>query len=126
MQEHKKESFFKNLFWGISKKTQKNSKKTKKSVDNFDSWIDFIKGLIFEKNRKKSLSIIAKIRKIEENNISLILKKSKDNEKEDIKRIYSEKISILDSFEKSIKDSIIKEKDEKKIKRSKSKVNLYK
>ncbi len=113
-QEEKKESFFKKLFWNSSDNTEKVTNIAKKAVLDFDSWVNMIEWLIAEKNWSKALKIIEKVRENEKKNTLLLLKNSKEEQKEAINKIHINKLGGLLDFEKSIEDLIRKEKEEKK------------
>lgn len=115
MQEGKNKSFFKKFFSGLWINIDRSSKRTLRSIKDFDSWIVFVEELITEKKWRKAISAINKLRKIEKVNTSLLLKNSSNENKTTINKAYLNKISALVDFEKSILDSVKKEKEERKL-----------
>lgn len=124
MKEEKKESFFKKLFWFNN--SNKVSNIDKKSVIDFDSWINMVESFIAEKNWKKAMKVINKIRKLEKKDISSLFKNSSEEQKEIIKKAHLNKLNGLLDYEKNIEDSIRNAKEEKKSNVINEKINYIK
>lgn len=116
MQEEKKESFFKKLFWISSDNKEKISKIDKKIIIDFDTWLNMVDSLIKEKNWKKALNYINKVRQTEKKNTSILLRITNEEKKEAVKKTHLSKLNELTNYEKNIEELINKEKEEKKSK----------